>query len=391
MARAPALYLDHGSTTPVDPRVLEEMIPCFSIHFGNPSSTIHEYGWYAAELVTIARERVAALIGGRPEEVIFTSGATESNNLALKGTIETLLRSGHSAPRIVSCRTEHRSVLDPLATLAARGCAITYVEVSDEGAIDLAQLRDALRAGASLVTFMAANNEVGTLHPLAEIARAAREAGALVHCDATQAVGKLPIDVALLGVDLLSLTAHKLGGPKGAGALWIRGAVGAAALAALAEGGGQESGLRSGTLNVPGIVGLGKAAELARTELPERRAHLEKLARRFLEVIGASGLRFELNGPLRERLPGNLNLSFAGVESAKLLTALQGKVAFSVSSACQSAASSPPHVLAALGLPEERQRAAFRLGFGMTGTEAEAEQAAGLFVTAVRTLIGKTS
>lgn len=384
---ATPIYLDNNSTTAVDTLVVDEMLPTFSTHYGNPSSDVHAFGWYAAELVAIARERVGSLLDARPEEIVFTSGATESNNLALKGAVDALLARGAAPVRIVTATTEHRAVLDPLVTLKQSGRAdVTFIEVDGEGRLDEPSYKEAVSRSPALVSLMLANNEIGTVHPIARYAAAARAAGAIFHCDATQALGKIPVRVDELGVDLLSLSAHKMHGPKGAGALYVRGVPPAFPLVGLNDGGGQERGLRSGTLNVPGIVGLGKAAQIALAELGAAQSKLDALTRRFIDSLSATGTDFVINGPAAGRLPGNLNLSFEGLENASLVAELQGKVAFSVSSACHSTSKTPSHVLRALRIPESRQRSAVRLGFSRMSTEEEAVRAAELFAQAVKKL-----
>ncbi|MCB0321927.1 MAG: cysteine desulfurase [Bdellovibrionales bacterium] len=372
--RRTTIYLDNNATTPLDPRVLDAMLPVFSEHFGNPASATHAWGWYAAELVTIARERVANLIRARPEEIIFTSGATESCNLALKGAVAA---APSSAPKqLITVTTEHRATLDPLRTLGTRGWKITELPVQRDGTLEMKSLEHALQQGAYLVSVLLANNEIGVLHDVPAIAALARRHGALIHCDATQALGKLQIDVTTLGVDFLSCSAHKLYGPKGIGALFVRESTRQQVLAPLLEGGGHERGYRSGTLNTPGIVGFGMACEIAAQSLHSDAHQMTQLAHALLTRLEQSLGPLPLNGPGKERLPGNLNIVIPGVDSSRLLGALGTTVALSASSACQSATPHASHVLTALGLPPAQQRQSIRIGIGRFTTEADVEGAA---------------
>ena len=367
MVKTP-IYLDNQATTCVDPRVVDAMLPYFTEHFGNAASKIHIFGWVAAEAVERGRNQVAALIGARsPREITFTSGATEANNLALKGVAEFYQGKGD---HLVTCATEHKSVLDCCETLEKRGYRVTYLPVDPYGRIDVGQLRAALTEKTILISIMAANNEIGTVQPLSEIGAVAKEQGILWHCDATQAVGKIPLNVEALGVDLLSLSAHKMYGPKGVGALYVRSRQPRVRLQAQIEGGGQEHGRRSGTLNVPGIVGLGKAGELCREELETESIGLAQLREELYQglVNHLEGIR--LNGHPQERLPGNLNLSFAGVDGTSLLMALRD-VALSSGSACTSGSTSPSHVLKAIGLSDVLAHASLRFGLGRFTTGEE--------------------
>lgn len=387
---AQPIYLDNNSTTALDPRVLEAMVPTFTTHYGNPSSSTHSFGWYAEELITIAREQVAALIGARAEEIVFTGGATESNALAIAGHLKALRRRSAKL-RVVSVTTEHRAVLDLLEDLAKDGVEIELVPVEADGRVDPNRVKAALTPGTSLLSVMMANNEIGAVPDLSALAELAARAAVVFHTDATQAAGKLPIDVETLGVDLLSLSAHKLYGPKGVGALWIRKRSPKLPLQPLQLGGGQERGLRGGTLNVPAIVGFGRAAALARTELESDVARAARQTSRFLELFTAQGLEYTVNGHLAGRLPGNLNLAFAGVPSAKLISTLNAKLAFSATSACSSRRAEPSHVLRALGVEGDRLRESVRFGFGRFTTDEETEAAAAMIANAVRSIRDATS
>lgn len=377
----PPIYLDNLATTQVDPRVLEAMLPYFTRHFGNPSSATHTYGWTAKEAVALARAQVAALIGAVPQEILFTSGATEAINLALKGAAEFHRDRGK---HLITCAIEHKAVLDCCRHLESRGFRVTFLPVDRWGRIDLGQLEAAITEQTILISLMAANNEIGTIQLLPEIGALARKRGVLWHCDAAQAVGKIPLAVETLGVDLLSVSGHKLYGPKGVGALYVRRQPRVRLLAQL-DGGGQERGLRGGTLNVPGIVGLGLACELARQELEAEALRLEALRQQlWLGITGPlSGV--ELNGHASARLPGNLHLSFAGVDGTELLLALPD-LALSSGSACTSGSAEPSHVLKAIG---QQAPASLRFGLGRFNTEAEIATAVVQVVAAVDRLRGQ--
>ena len=368
------IYLDHNATTPVDPRVIEAMLPAFTEHFGNPASHTHAYGWAAARLVERAREQIAAALGAHPDEVVFTSGATESNNLAIKGVAWSLAGRGR---HLVTVATEHKAVLDPCRRLAGAGFEVTVLPVDRHGRVGPEQLAAALRPDTVLVSVMLANNETGTLQPLAAIAEACRAAGVLLHTDATQAVGKIPVDVGALGVDLLSLSGHKIYGPRGVGALIVRRRKPRLRLVPLFDGGGHEAGARSGTLNTPGIVGLARALELAAADLVEEGRRLAALRDRLHAGIVAGLDGVHENGHPTERLPNTLNLSFVGVDGNALLVGLT-ELAVSSGSACTSADPKPSHVLAALGVPPQLAAASLRfsLGRGNTGAEIDAAAAA---------------
>jgi cysteine desulfurase len=368
------IYLDHHATTPVDPRVLEAMLPYFGHKFGNPGSVNHFFGREALEAVEQARSSVAAALGAAPAEIVFTSGATESNNLAIRGVAERSRRKGN---HLVSVVTEHRAVLDPLAHLGRRGYEVTLLPVAPSGnplagCVDPQQVASALRDDTILVSVMLANNEIGALHPVADIGRLCHERGVLLHCDATQAVGKLPVHVDELLVDLLSLSAHKMYGPKGVGALYVRGKRPHVRLEPQITGGGQEQGHRSGTLNVPGIVGLAKALELSLEVLPAEAPRLTILRDRLYEGLAARVEGCLLHGPVLDsgrRLPGNLNVGFPGVDGEALLLQMRD-VAVSSGAACTSVNPEPSHVLRALGLDDDLVRASLRFGLGR-GTTAE--------------------
>jgi cysteine desulfurase len=364
----PPVYLDYHATTPVDPRALEAMLPYFSERFGNPASRQHRYGWDAQEAVDRARKQVAALIGASPGEVCFTSGATESNNLAIKGAAHALRDRG---THIVTAATEHKSVVDSFRRLEREGWQVTWLGVDGEGFIRLDELRAALTDRTVLVSIMAANNEIGTVQPLAAIGAITRERGVLFHTDAAQAAGKVPIDVAAMGIDLLSLTGHKYYGPKGAGALYVRKRRPKLSLVCQIDGGGHENGLRSGTLNVPGLVGLGQAAEICRQEMAAEAARLAAMRDRLLAGLRARLDDVRVNGPEgHSRLPHNLHVSFAGIEGEALLLAL-GDLAVSTGSACSSGSQAPSHVLEAIGAVGPEAGASIRFGLGRATTDAE--------------------
>lgn len=375
------IYLDHHATTPVDARVLEAMLPFFSQVFGNPASRQHKFGWDAADAVERARKQVAMLMGAAPKDVIFTSGATEANNLAIKGIANAAGSTESRRDHIVTVVTEHKAVLDPVRSLERRGWRITVLPVGRDGIVDVSAVADAVTDRTALVSVMAANNEIGVLQPVRAIADVAHAKGALMHTDAVQAAGKVPFDVDEADVDLASFTAHKMYGPKGAGALYVRRK--RVALAAEIEGGGQERGLRSGTLNVPGIVGLGAAAEIARSEMPVESVRVRALRDRLLAQLRESTTGMTVNGSLSERLPGNVNVSFDGVDGEALLVSL-GDVAVSSGSACTQA--EPSHVLMALGHTRERALASLRFGIGRGTTAADVDTAGRMVADAVRRL-----
>ena len=361
------VYMDNMATTPVDPRVLADMLPYFGTHFGNASSKTHAFGLAAADAVEKAREEVAGLIGARAQEIVFTAGATEANNLAIKGALQMVPPGAH----IVTCAIEHKAVLECCHTLEQQGVEATYLPVDRDGQIDLDQLAAAITRRTVLISLMAANNEIGVLQPLAAIGQLARERGVLWHCDAAQAVGKVPLDVEALGIDLLSVSGHKLYAPKGVGFLYVRSRKPRVRLQAQVEGGGQERGLRGGTLNVPGIVGLGRACQLGREEMPAEAARLVQMRRRLCAGLEAAG-PLVVNGHAEERLPGNLNVSFPGVDGTELLLGLR-EIALSSGAACSSRTSVPSHVLRAIGASDDLARASLRFGLGRFNTMAEVE------------------
>ncbi|MGH7858225.1 MAG: IscS subfamily cysteine desulfurase [Candidatus Binatia bacterium] len=378
------IYMDHHATTPVDPRVLEEMLPYFSERFGNAASRNHPYGWEAESAVEQARERIARLIHASSKEIVLTSGATESNNLAIKGAVEFYRERGN---HVVTAATEHKSVLDTLRLLQKNGAIeLTVLRVDRYGRVDPEDVRTAITPRTVLVSIMFGNNEVGTIHPVAEIGRITNENGVLFHTDAAQAAGKVPIDVVAMGIDLLSLTAHKTYGPKGVGALYVRSRSPRVRLSAQMDGGGQERGFRSGTLNVPGVVGLGKACEVAGGAMEEEAARLRALRERLHQGIVRELDGVTLNGHPTERLPGNLSLSFSFVEGESLLLALNDDVALSSGSACTSATLEPSHVLKALGLSPELAHCSIRFGLGRTNVEEDVDRVVERVVAEVRRL-----
>lgn len=373
------VYLDSHATTPVDPRVLEAMLPCFSSQFGNPASSSHSFGREAAEAVQRARRQTAALIGAQAPEIVFTSGATESNNLALKGVAQHW--QGKSA-HCITTGIEHSSVLDPLAHLERQGFMVTRLAVGRDGRLSLEELEAAFRPDTVLVSIIAANNEIGVLQDMEAIGARTRAHGALLHTDATQAVGKIPVDVGRWQVDLLSLSGHKMYAPKGVGALYVRPGT---TLISQLDGGGHERGLRSGSLNVPGIVGLGEAARIAGEEMAAESARLSRLRDRLRERImdRLDGVR--LNGSADHRLPHNLHLTFDGVEGEMLMMSLH-EIAVSAGSACTSAKRASSHVLRALGLSDDEAHRSLRFGLSRFTTEAEVDYASDRLVEAVTQL-----
>ena len=367
MALSLPVYMDNNSTTPCDPRVVEAMLPYFTEKFGNAASRNHAFGWQAEEAVENAREQVAELIGASPKEIIFTSGATESNNLAIKGVASMYRKKGN---HIITCVTEHKAVIDPLKRLERDGWNVTWLAVDPDGRVDPRQVREAITEQTVLVSIMVANNEVGTIQPIAEIGAICKEKGVLFHTDAVQAAGKIPLDAQKMGIDLLSLSGHKMYGPKGVGALYVRRKDPRVRLDAIQDGGGHERGMRSGTLAVPLIVGLGAAAEIARREMPEESARLLNLRERLRQGIMGQLDHVEVNGHPSERLPGNMNLSFGFVEGEGLMMGIKD-IAVSSGSACTSASLEPSYVLKALGADDERAHSSIRFGIGRFNTEEE--------------------
>jgi cysteine desulfurase len=375
------IYLDHHATTPVDRRVLDAMLPYFREDFGNPSSASHVFGWRAEAAVEDARERLAAAIGaGDSREIVFTSGTTESDNLALKGVARAQRKR---RDHVVTTCIEHPAVLDSCRALEREGFSVTVLPVDGDGLVDPDAVGAAIGERTALVSVMAANGEVGVLEPLAEIGRICRERDVLFHTDAAQAVGKIPIDVDALGVDLLSMCAHKLYGPKGVGALYVRSRRPRVRLEPLVHGGGHERGLRSGTPPVPLLVGFAKAVDLCLEDLDSEAARLTELRQRLWSRISTELPDVHVNGHLERRLPGNLNVSFGGVDSAQLLIALTD-VALSTGSACSSGNPEPSHVLTALGLPDARVRGAVRFGLGRSNTREEIDRVADQLIGWVR-------
>jgi len=376
------IYMDNHATTPIDPRVLEQMLPYFTEKFGNAASRNHSFGWAAEEGVETARERVAKLIGATTKEIIFTSGGTESDNLAIKGVAEMYKEKGN---HVITTITEHKAVLDSCKRLEKYGYRVTYLPVQKDGLIDLEDLKHAMDDKTILVTIMAANNEVGVIQPILEIGKLCHERGVIFHTDAAQAVGKMPIDVIKQNIDLASLSAHKMYGPKGTGALYVRRKNPSAQISAIIDGGGHERGMRSGTLNVPGIVGLGKACAIATEEMPHESCRLAGLRNRLKDRIMNRLDGCYINGSMEHRLPGNLNVSFAHVEGESLLMGIND-VAVSSGSACTSAMIEPSYVLKALGTGDDLAHSSIRFGIGRFNTEAEVDYVADRVVETVQRL-----
>jgi cysteine desulfurase len=376
------IYLDYHATTPVDERVLEAMLPYFREHFGNAASRNHSYGWVAEEAVEKARKQVAALINASPKEIVFTSGATESNNLAIKGAAEMYAEKGN---HIITAATEHKSVLDTCKRLEKRGFRVTYLPVRPDGLIDLDQLRDSITDKTILVSIMYGNNEIGTVQDIRAIGQICHEKGVLFHTDGTQAAGKIPVDVIADNIDLMSFTAHKMYGPKGVGALYVRRKNPRVQLVAQIDGGGHERGMRSGTLNVPGIVGFGKAAELCQQLMPEEMPRLQRLRDKLKDGILAQLDEVYINGTMERRLPHNLNMSFAYVEGESLLMGVND-IAVSSGSACTSATLEPSYVLKALGAGDDLAHSSIRFGLGRFTTEEEIDYTIGKVVEVVKKL-----
>ena len=365
------IYLDHHATTPVDPRVVEALLPFLTERFGNASSRQHAFGWAARDAVAVARRQVAELIGADPREICFTSGATESDNLAVRGVVAA---DSRRPLHVVTMTTEHHAVLDPCRRLEREGIEVTRVSPRPDGLCDVADVERALRPHTRLVSVMIANNEIGVIQPIARIAELTRPRGIVLHTDAAQAVGKVRVDVGELGVDLLSLTAHKMCGPKGIGALYVRRRRPRLTIDPLVDGGGHEQGLRSGTLNVPGIVGFGAAAAICRGELLEEGARVGRLRDRLLAALRDRLDGVTVNGSLVARLPHNLNVSFEGIEGESLLVGLDD-VAVSSGAACTSVNPEPSHVLKSIGVSDELARASIRFGLGRTTTQEEVDYA----------------
>ncbi len=361
------IYLDHNATTPMDPRVLEAMIPYFTENFGNAASRNHSFGWHAEEAVDYAREQIAQLIGADPKEIIFTSGATEGDNLGIKGVYEMYASKGN---HIITCTTEHKAVLDTCKHLEKLGAEVTYLEVQPDGLIDLKELEAAMRPTTILVAIMYANNEIGVIQPVKEISAIAKKHGALFFTDAVQAVGKIPVDVNADGIDLMAFTAHKMYGPKGVGALYVRRKNPRVKVTAQLDGGGHERGMRSGTLNVPGIVGFGKACELARLEMASDTERISKLRDKLENALKQIDESY-VNGNPAHRLPHVSNISFKYVEGEGLMMGFNQDIALSSGSACTSASLEPSYVLKALGLGDDLAHSSLRFGLGRYTTEEQ--------------------
>jgi cysteine desulfurase len=382
MAPKLPIYMDNQATTALDPRVLEAMLPYFTEKFGNAASRNHEFGWKAEEAVENARAQLARLIRATPREIVFTSGATESDNLAIKGVAESYRAKGN---HIITQATEHKAVLDSCKRLEKYGYEVTLLPVAQDGLIDLDELRRAITPQTILISIMYANNEIGVIQPIAEIGKIAKEHKILFHVDAVQAVGKIPVDVQRDSIDLLSISAHKLYGPKGIGALYVRRKDPKVEISPTIDGGGHERGMRSGTLNVPGIVGLGKACELCQKEMPEEGPRLARLRDKLKDAITASLDGTGVNGSMTHRLPNNLNLSFSGVEGDALLMGIND-VAVSSGSACTSAMIEPSYVLRAIGVSDELSHSSIRFGLGRFNTEEEVAYVADRVIETVKRL-----
>jgi len=376
------IYMDSHSTTPVDPRVLEAMLPYFSEVFGNAASRSHSFGWSAEEAVENARKEIAQLIGANPKEIVFTSGATESINIAIKGAFEMY---GEKGNHFITSPTEHKATLDCVKYVEKHGGSVTYLPVDKYGRVNPEDVRAAITEKTIMVSLMHANNEIGTVHPIAEVGKITREKGILFHVDAAQTAGKIPVNVTEMGIDVLSISGHKLYGPKGIGAMYVRRASPRVRLAPVIHGGGHERGFRSGTLNVPGIVGLGKACEIARQEMAEETARILKLRQRLQDGFFRELDEVYLNGHPTERLPNNLNISFAYVEGEAMMMGLK-EIAVSSGSACTSASLEPSYVLRAIGVGEELAHTSLRFGLSRFTTEEEVDYTLERVVAVVRRL-----
>jgi len=381
------IYLDYNATTPLDPRVLEAMLPYFREYFGNPSSNSHVYGWEANAAVKKARQTVAQAINSSPDEIIFTSGATESNNLAIKGVVEANLAKGN---HLITAQTEHSSVLEPFFYLKNLGFELTVLPVDDQGIIDLEQLKNSITSKTILVSIMVANNEIGVLQPIKAIGQICHQRQVIFHTDAAQAIGKIELDIEQLNIDLMSITAHKICGPKGSGALYIRRKNPKIDLLAQLHGGGQQGQLRPGTLATPQIVGLAKAIELANGELEAESKRLRELRDHLWQGLSRQIKGIHLNGHPQMRLANNLNISIEGIKANKLLRELQSKIALSSGSACSGDSGKPSHVLTALGRSDQLAQASLRFGLGRFTTQGEIEQAQIFVIEAVNSLQDKS-
>ncbi|HZL56283.1 MAG TPA: IscS subfamily cysteine desulfurase [Bryobacteraceae bacterium] len=376
------IYLDNHATTRMDPRVLDAMLPYFTEYFGNAASRNHEFGWIAEQAVDKARKQIADLIGATPREIIFTSGATESDNLAIKGVAEMYAEKGN---HIITAATEHKAVLDTCKKLEKHGYRVTYLPLKGDGLIDLDMLKESFTDKTILVTIMYANNEIGVIQPIAEIGRMCRERGVLFHTDGVQAIGKVPVNVNADNIDIMSITAHKLYGPKGVGALYVRRKAPRVQITAQMDGGGHERGMRSGTLNVPGIVGLGEACAIAQREMPEEMKRMSYLRDKLKAKLEAGIDEVFINGSMEHRLPQNLNMSFLYVEGESLLMGIND-IAVSSGSACTSATLEPSYVLKALGLGDDLAHSSIRFGIGRFNTEEEIDYVADKLIEVVAKL-----
>ena len=376
------IYMDNHATTSMDPRVLTAMTPYFTEIFGNAASRNHSFGWQAEEAVEKSRKQIADLIGATPKEIVFTSGATESNNLAIKGVAQMYAEKGN---HIITAATEHKAVLDTCKHLEKEGIRVTYLPVQSNGLIDLDMLREAITDKTILVTIMYANNEIGVLQPITEIGKIAKSKGVLVHTDATQAVGKVPVNVIKDNIDLLSLTGHKIYGPKGEGALYVRRKSPRVQITAQMDGGGHERGMRSGTLNVPGIVGLGEACAICQTEMEDESKRMRYLRDKLKNKLESELDEVYVNGTMEHRLPNNLNISFAYVEGESLLMGIND-IAVSSGSACTSATLEPSYVLKALGAGDDLAHSSIRFGLGRFNTEEEVDYVSGKVIDVVKKL-----
>ena len=370
------VYMDYNATTPCDPRVVEAMTPYFTRHFGNAASRTHAFGWEAEEAVELSRERIAGLIGAEPKEIVFTSGATEADNLAIKGVFELYASKGNlptgQAGHIITCATEHKAVLDTCKHIEKNGAEITYLKVNADGIIDLNELESAIRPTTILIAIMYANNEIGTIQPIREIGAIAKKKNVLFFSDATQAVGKISVNVVEDGIDIMALSSHKMYGPKGVGALYVRRKNPRVKLAAQMDGGGHERGFRSGTLNVPGIVGFGKAAEIAADEMKTDYNRLSILRDRLEKAISNID-EIKVNGSIGHRNPNVTNISFRYVDAGALISGLNKTIAVSTGSACSSASMEPSYVLKALGLEDDLALSSLRFSLGKYSTEEEVD------------------
>lgn len=379
MTRQKITYLDSHATTPVDPRVVEAMLPYFTDVFGNASSDDHVVGHEASEAVEESRKKIARVLGAEPDEIIFTSGATESDNMALKGVMGRTDKN-----HLITCVTEHKAVLDTAKSLEHTGCKVTYLPVDVHGKIDLGDMQDAITDKTAMISIMTANNEIGTIEDISEIGKIAHEKGVLFHTDAAQAVGHMKIDVRSMGIDLMSFSSHKIYGPKGIGALYVRNIMPRITLAPSIHGGGQERNMRSGTLNVPGIVGFSKAIEIAIDEMVAENATFRRWTEMLLDRLSEVGAK--LNGHPVKRLAHNLNVRFDDVDGKAIINSVSERLAISAGSACAAQTVEPSHVLMALGLTEEQAHSSIRIGCGRFNTDNEISEAAEMISDAVRKL-----